>query len=59
MTTVGWGAVILGDADDLRTLKERFDSFPWVEPHDGEIVLRAPWRDESETADEVRDRAIA
>jgi len=61
MPTAGWGAVLQGERVDLElwayALKERFDV--WVEIHDSETVLRATSLDESESATEARDRAIA
>jgi len=60
-TSDGWGVVIQGEPADLsiwqQTLKHQSDV--WVEIHGGETVLRATSLQESESAREARDRAIA
>jgi hypothetical protein len=60
-TNNGWGAKILGRPQVLdqwaSSLKPPHD--PWVEVHQGEHVLRAQSLDESGSAGEVKDRAVA
>jgi hypothetical protein len=55
----GWGAVVQGEPTDLKkwanALKEPFD--PWVEIHQGEMVLRSEALDKLTSAGEVYDRA--
>lgn len=59
MMRTGWGARLLGTAEDLAkwqaVLKPGFD--PWVEPFQNEFLLRSSELDKAESATEVRDAA--
>jgi hypothetical protein len=58
---VGWGTAVQGKRSDIvhweAALKKPFD--PWVENHDDQTLLRSAAFDELESANEVRDRAVA